>query len=105
MTINESAVGAVYLFIPLKVRHSNMNGVMTEPQRPHWISKSDFFQDSENYQEENCDMSKFYRDEMISQYISLAGQIGKAGWHVLLQYFVFLMEFSSFAQADLIGML
>uniref|UniRef100_A0A8C3L258 ALMS motif domain-containing protein n=1 Tax=Chrysolophus pictus TaxID=9089 RepID=A0A8C3L258_CHRPC len=63
-------------FLNKQVRHSNMNGVMTESQRPDWISKgSDFFQDSENYQEENCDMSKFYRDEMISQYISLAGQI------------------------------
>lgn len=73
-----------YSFIPFKVRHSSMNGVIPEPQRPDWISKSDFFQDSENYQEENCDMSKFHRDEMISQYLSLAGQIGKAVWHVLL---------------------
>ncbi|XP_004938927.2 centrosomal protein of 295 kDa isoform X1 [Gallus gallus] len=62
-------------FLNKEVRHSSMNGVIPEPQRPDWISKSDFFQDSENYQEENCDMSKFHRDEMISQYLSLAGQI------------------------------
>ena len=49
-----------------------MNGVIPEPQRPDWISKSDFFQDSENYQEENCDMSKFHRDEMISPQSSWA---------------------------------
>ncbi|XP_015707768.2 centrosomal protein of 295 kDa isoform X1 [Coturnix japonica] len=64
-------------FLNKQVRHSNMNGAMTEPQRPDWISKSDFFQDSENYHLENCDTSQFHRDEMISQDISLAGQIGQ----------------------------
>ncbi|XP_072182915.1 centrosomal protein of 295 kDa [Excalfactoria chinensis] len=64
-------------FLNKQVRHSNMNGAMTESQRPDWISKSDFFQDSENYQEENCDMSEFHRDGMISQDIGLAGQIGQ----------------------------
>lgn len=87
-----------------------MHGEMTEPQRPDWISKSDFFQDSETYQEEDCDMSKLHRDGMISHYTSLAGHTGKAAWHVLLHCFVFLillLRWSSlpFAQADLIGIL
>lgn len=60
---------------------------------PDWINRSDIFQDSENYQQENCGMNKLHRNEMISQCIDLAGQTGKA----VTAFFITIFFFSLFA--------
>ncbi|KAM6146456.1 centrosomal protein of 295 kDa isoform 2-T2 [Phoenicopterus ruber ruber] len=61
-------------FLNKQVRHICTNEEMTEVQKPDWINRTDFFQDSENYQQENCGRSKFHGSEMISQCISPAEQ-------------------------------
>lgn len=77
---------------------------------PDWINRSDIFQDSENYQQEDCGMNKLHRNEMISQCIDLAGQTGKAvtAFFITIFFFPFLLLRCSslpFAQADLIDWL
>ncbi|XP_068037609.1 centrosomal protein of 295 kDa isoform X2 [Anomalospiza imberbis] len=49
-----------------QVRHMCPNEEMTEAQKLFRIKRTDFFQVSENYQQENCGMSKFHRSETIS---------------------------------------
>ncbi|XP_053790250.1 centrosomal protein of 295 kDa isoform X3 [Vidua chalybeata] len=49
-----------------QVRHTCPNEEMTEAQKPFSIKRTDFFQVSENYQQENCGRSKFHRSETIS---------------------------------------
>ncbi|XP_066845985.1 centrosomal protein of 295 kDa isoform X3 [Anser cygnoides] len=61
-------------FLNKQVRRISTNEEMTEALMPDWINRSDIFQDSENYRQENCGMSKLHRSEMISQCIDLAGQ-------------------------------
>ncbi|XP_075347213.1 centrosomal protein of 295 kDa isoform X1 [Mycteria americana] len=61
-------------FLNKQVRHICTNEEMTEAQKPNWINRTDFFQVSENYQQENCGRSKFYGSEMISQCIGPAEQ-------------------------------
>ncbi|XP_035398569.2 centrosomal protein of 295 kDa isoform X1 [Cygnus atratus] len=61
-------------FLNKQVRRISTNEEMTEALMPGWINRSDIFQDSENYRQENCGMSKLHRSEMISQCIDLAGQ-------------------------------
>ncbi|KAM6098544.1 centrosomal protein of 295 kDa isoform 2-T2 [Theristicus caerulescens] len=61
-------------FLNKQVRHICTNEEMTEAQKPHWINRTDFFQVSENYQQENCGRSKFHGSEMISQCIGPAEQ-------------------------------
>ncbi|XP_074996240.1 centrosomal protein of 295 kDa isoform X2 [Calonectris borealis] len=61
-------------FLKKQVRHTCTNEEMTEAQKPDWINRTDFFQVSENYQQENCGRSKFHRCEMISQCIGPAEQ-------------------------------
>lgn len=60
------------------MRHSRASEEMTEAQKPDWIDRTDFFQVSESYQQENCGGSKFHGSEMISQYMGPAEQTGKA---------------------------
>ncbi|XP_005149851.2 centrosomal protein of 295 kDa isoform X2 [Melopsittacus undulatus] len=57
-----------------QVRHSRASEEMTEAQKPDWIDRTDFFQVSESYQQENCGRSKFHGSEMISQYMGPAEQ-------------------------------
>ncbi|XP_054674059.1 centrosomal protein of 295 kDa isoform X3 [Grus americana] len=61
-------------FLNKQVRHIGTNEEMTEAQKSGWINRTDFFQVSENYQQENCGRSKFHRSEMISQCIGPAEQ-------------------------------
>ncbi|XP_074672388.1 centrosomal protein of 295 kDa isoform X2 [Strix aluco] len=61
-------------FLNKKVRHMCTNEDIIEAQKPDWIHKTDFFQVSENYQQENCGRSKFHGSEMISQCIGSAEQ-------------------------------
>ncbi|XP_076184419.1 centrosomal protein of 295 kDa [Aptenodytes patagonicus] len=61
-------------FLNKQVRHTCTNEEMTEAQKPDWINRTDFFQDSENCQQENCGRSKFHGSEMISQCIGPAEQ-------------------------------
>ncbi|XP_017693298.1 PREDICTED: centrosomal protein of 295 kDa isoform X3 [Lepidothrix coronata] len=56
-------------FLNKQVRHICSNEEITEAQKPDWISRTDFFEVSENYQQENCSRSKFHGSEMISQCI------------------------------------
>ncbi|XP_059673083.1 centrosomal protein of 295 kDa [Gavia stellata] len=63
---------ALKQFLNKQVRHICTNEEMTEVQKPDWINRTDFFQVSENYQQENCDRSKFHRSEMITQCIGPA---------------------------------
>ncbi|KAM9263501.1 centrosomal protein of 295 kDa isoform 1-T1 [Cariama cristata] len=65
---------ALKKFLNKQVRHSCTNEEMTETQKPDWINRTDFFQDSENCQQENCGRSKFHGSEMISQHIGPAEQ-------------------------------
>ncbi|KAM6341968.1 centrosomal protein of 295 kDa isoform 1-T1 [Podargus strigoides] len=50
-----------------QVRHICTSEEMTEAQKPDWINRTDFFQVSENYQQENRGRSGFHGSEMISQ--------------------------------------
>ncbi|XP_059321958.1 centrosomal protein of 295 kDa [Ammospiza nelsoni] len=50
-----------------QVRHICPNEEMTEVQKPVRIKTTDFFQVSENYQQENCGGSEFHGSETISQ--------------------------------------
>ncbi|KAF2982445.1 hypothetical protein EK904_014899 [Melospiza melodia maxima] len=52
-----------------QVRHICPNEEMTEAQKPVRIKTTDFFQVSENYQQENCGRSKFHGSETISRCI------------------------------------
>ncbi|KAL9865521.1 centrosomal protein of 295 kDa isoform 3-T3 [Geothlypis trichas] len=52
-----------------QVRHMCPNEEMTGAQKPVWIKTADFFQVSENYQQENCGRSKFHGSETISRCI------------------------------------
>ncbi|XP_036244005.1 centrosomal protein of 295 kDa [Molothrus ater] len=52
-----------------QVRHTCPNEEMTEAQKPVSIKTTDFFQVSENYQQENCGRSKFHGSETISRCI------------------------------------
>ncbi|KAM9300858.1 centrosomal protein of 295 kDa isoform 2-T2 [Morus bassanus] len=61
-------------FLNKQVRPICTNEEMTEAQKPDWINKTDFFQVSENYQQENCGRSKFHGSETISQCIGPAEQ-------------------------------
>ncbi|XP_050190040.1 LOW QUALITY PROTEIN: centrosomal protein of 295 kDa [Myiozetetes cayanensis] len=54
-------------FLNKQVRHICPSEEMTEAQKPDWINRTDFFQVSENYQQENGSRSKFHGSEMISQ--------------------------------------
>lgn len=97
-------------FFLFKVRRISTNEEMTEALMPDWINRSDIFQDSENYRQENCGMSKLHRSEMISQCIDLAGQTGKAvtAFCITIFFFLFLLLRCGslpFAQADLIDTL
>lgn len=51
---------------------------VTEAQKPDWINRTDFFQVSENYEQENCGRSKFHGSETISPCIGPVEQTGKA---------------------------
>ncbi|XP_010122653.1 PREDICTED: centrosomal protein KIAA1731-like, partial [Chlamydotis macqueenii] len=57
-----------------QVRYICTNEAMTDAQKPDCINRTDFFQVSENYQQENCARSKFHKNEMISQCVSPAEQ-------------------------------
>ncbi|XP_075583661.1 centrosomal protein of 295 kDa isoform X1 [Pelecanus crispus] len=61
-------------FLNKQVRHICINEEMTEAQKPDWINRTDFFQISETYQQENCGRSKFHGSEMISHCLSPAEQ-------------------------------
>ncbi|NXF50180.1 CE295 protein, partial [Oceanites oceanicus] len=61
-------------FLNKQVRNICTNEEMTEARQPDWINRTDFFQVSENYQQENCGRSKFHRSEMISPCIRPAEQ-------------------------------
>ncbi|XP_042648365.1 centrosomal protein of 295 kDa isoform X2 [Tyto alba] len=61
-------------FLNKQVRHICTNEEMTETQKPDWINKTDFFQLSDNYQQENCGRRKFHGSETTSQCISPAEQ-------------------------------
>ncbi|XP_074427495.1 centrosomal protein of 295 kDa isoform X2 [Larus michahellis] len=61
-------------FLNKQVRHFRTNEEMTEAQKPDWINRTEFFQDSEKYQQENSGRSKFHGSEMISQCIGPAEQ-------------------------------
>ncbi|XP_074672389.1 centrosomal protein of 295 kDa isoform X3 [Strix aluco] len=65
-------------FLNKKVRHMCTNEDIIEAQKPDWIHKTDFFQVSENYQQENCGRSKFHGSEMISQCIGSAEQTAQS---------------------------
>uniref|UniRef100_A0A8C9U6B0 ALMS motif domain-containing protein n=1 Tax=Serinus canaria TaxID=9135 RepID=A0A8C9U6B0_SERCA len=52
-----------------QVRHMCPNEEMTEAQKPVRIKRTDFFQVSENYQQENCGRNKFHGSETISRCI------------------------------------
>ncbi|XP_039574506.1 centrosomal protein of 295 kDa isoform X1 [Passer montanus] len=52
-----------------QVRHMCPNEKMTEAQKPVRINGTDFFQVSENYQQENCGGNKFHGSETISRCI------------------------------------
>lgn len=54
------------------------NEEMTGAQKPVRIKTADFFQVSENYQQENCGRSKFHGSETISRCIGPVEQTGKA---------------------------
>lgn len=78
-----------FFFFLFKVRRISTNEEMTEALMPDWINRTDIFQDSENYQQENCGMNKLHRNEMISQCIDLAGQTGKAVTAFFITIFFF----------------
>ncbi|NXW99237.1 CE295 protein, partial [Larus smithsonianus] len=61
-------------FLNKQVRHFRTNEEMTEAQKPDWINRTEFFQDSEKYQQENSGRSEFHGSEMISQCIGPAEQ-------------------------------
>ncbi|NWQ79611.1 CE295 protein, partial [Columbina picui] len=61
-----------------QVRHICTNEEMTEAQKPDWVNRTDFFQVSENYQQEDCGRSGFHRSEMTSWCISPAEQTEQA---------------------------
>ncbi|XP_051464974.1 centrosomal protein of 295 kDa isoform X2 [Apus apus] len=61
-------------FLNKQLRHSCTNEEMTKAQKPDWMNKTDVFQVSENYQQDNCGRSKFHRNEIIPQCISPAQQ-------------------------------
>ncbi|KAM6382970.1 centrosomal protein of 295 kDa isoform 3-T3 [Alca torda] len=61
-------------FLNKQVRHFRTNEEMTEAQKPDWINRTEFFQDSEKHQQENSGRSKFHGSEMISQCIGPAEQ-------------------------------
>ncbi|XP_032063483.1 centrosomal protein of 295 kDa [Aythya fuligula] len=61
-------------FLNKQVRRISTNEEVTEALMPDWINRTEIFQDSENYQQENCGTNKLHRNEMISQCIDLAGQ-------------------------------
>ncbi|KAK2512928.1 Cep295 [Columba guinea] len=65
---------ALKKFLNKKVRRKCANEETTEAQKPDWINRTDFFQVSENYQQENCGRSKFHRSEMTSRCIGPAEQ-------------------------------
>ncbi|XP_069739483.1 centrosomal protein of 295 kDa [Phaenicophaeus curvirostris] len=65
-------------FLNKQVKHICTNEEMTAAQKPDWMNRSDFFQVSENYQQENFGRSNFHRSEMISQHISSADQSEQA---------------------------
>ncbi|XP_030819321.1 centrosomal protein of 295 kDa [Camarhynchus parvulus] len=52
-----------------QVRYMCANEEVTEAQKPVRIKTTDFFQVSENYQQENCGRSKFHGSETISRCI------------------------------------
>ncbi|XP_010085627.1 PREDICTED: centrosomal protein KIAA1731 homolog, partial [Pterocles gutturalis] len=61
-------------FLSRQVRHTCRKEEMTEAQKHDWIHRTDFFQVSENCQQETCGRSKFHRSEMISQCLGAAEQ-------------------------------
>ncbi|XP_009957195.1 PREDICTED: centrosomal protein KIAA1731 homolog, partial [Leptosomus discolor] len=61
-------------FLNKQVRHTCTNEETTEAQKPDWSDRTDFFQVSVNYQQENCGRNTFQRSEMISQCIGPAEQ-------------------------------
>ncbi|XP_021147187.2 centrosomal protein of 295 kDa isoform X3 [Columba livia] len=65
---------ALKKFLNKKVRRKCANEETTEAQKPDWINRTDFFQGSENYQQENCGRSKFHRSQMTSRCIGPAEQ-------------------------------
>ncbi|KAI1242057.1 hypothetical protein IHE44_0005573 [Lamprotornis superbus] len=56
-------------FLNKQVRHRCPNEEMTEAQKPVGMKRTDFFQVSENYQQENCGRNKFHGSETISRCI------------------------------------
>ncbi|XP_056358260.1 centrosomal protein of 295 kDa [Oenanthe melanoleuca] len=56
-------------FLNKQVRHMCPNEEMTEAQKPIGMKRTDFFQVSENYQQENCVRNKFHGSETISRCI------------------------------------
>ncbi|XP_062423318.1 centrosomal protein of 295 kDa isoform X4 [Rhea pennata] len=58
-------------FLNKQVREFSTNEEMTQAKKPNCLTN--FLQDSENYQQMNCDTSAFQEDEMISQCVSPAG--------------------------------
>ncbi|XP_027533231.1 centrosomal protein of 295 kDa isoform X3 [Neopelma chrysocephalum] len=56
-------------FLNKQVRHICSNEEITEAQKPDRFNRTDFFEVSENYQQENCSRSKSHGSEMISQCI------------------------------------
>ncbi|XP_071659492.1 centrosomal protein of 295 kDa isoform X2 [Patagioenas fasciata] len=65
---------ALKKFLNKQVRRNCTNEEKTEARKPDWINRTDFFQVSENYQQENCGRSKFHRSEMTSRCIGPAEQ-------------------------------
>ncbi|NXY91452.1 CE295 protein, partial [Alcedo cyanopectus] len=61
-------------FFNKQVKHICTSEETTEAQKPDWINRTDFFQVSGNYQQENCGRSKFHGSKMISQCTGPAGQ-------------------------------
>ncbi|XP_074937274.1 centrosomal protein of 295 kDa isoform X1 [Phalacrocorax aristotelis] len=61
-------------FLNKQVRDICTNEEMTEAQKPDWINRTDFFQVSENHQQEKCVRSKFHGSKTISQCIGPAEQ-------------------------------
>ncbi|XP_041343092.1 centrosomal protein of 295 kDa isoform X5 [Pyrgilauda ruficollis] len=61
-----------------QVRHMCPNEEMTEAQKPVRIKRTDFFQVSENYQQENCARNKFHGSETISRCIGPVEQTEQA---------------------------
>ncbi|NWI45208.1 CE295 protein, partial [Picathartes gymnocephalus] len=56
-------------FLNKQVRHICPNEEVTEAQKPDRINRTDFFQVSQNYQQESCGRSKFHGSETISRCI------------------------------------